>query len=82
MLVRARTGPQSAGAAAGVEVDFVGADGVVRRQPLSRSGMWRSSGSPVRGLHRSAGSATGRVGGGLPLPVSLWGMSPGWSGIG
>jgi len=73
-------GRQPAGAAADVEVEFIGADGTPRREPLS--GCWNLAFervAPLRGLRRSAGSATGRVCSGSPLPVSMWGMSPGWS---
>jgi hypothetical protein len=76
-------GLRSAGAVAGVEVEFVGADGVVRLEPLS--GCWDVAferAAPVRGFASFRGSATARVCGGSPLRGSTWGMSPGWSGIG
>ena len=74
---------QSAVAAADVEIEFIEADGTLRREPLS--GCWNVAFErvvPVRGFASSAGSATGRVYGGSPLPVDTWAMSPGWSGIG
>ena len=70
----------AAGTAVGVEVEFIDADGTRRREPLSSC--WNvpfERVAPVRGLPRSAGSATGRVCGGSLLPASMWGMSPGWS---
>lgn len=74
------SGAAAAGAAADVEVEFIDVDGTLRREPLS--GRWNVAFervAPVRGLRRSAGSATGRVCGGSPLPVSMWDMSPGSS---
>jgi len=37
---------------------------------------------PRRRVLAAAGSATGQVCGGSPGPGSMWGTSPGWSGIG
>jgi len=68
----------AAGAVAGVEVEFVGADGVIQRGPRTRC--WNLAFervAPVGGLRRSAGSATGRACAGSPVPVTTWGMSPG-----
>lgn len=63
-------GQRPAGAAADVEVEFIDADGTPRREPLS--GCWNVAFERVAAfgdLRRSAGSATGRVCGGSPLPV-------------
>jgi hypothetical protein len=65
-------GPRSAGAAAGVEAEFAGSDGVMRREPLS--GCWNVAFervAPVRDSRRSADGATGRACGGSLLPGSM-----------